>query len=67
MPTPLRVLPPAAAFVGRVTAAAVAAASGPVHRGSVRNAQAAIAMNRANGDGPLPLSVRTNLGRPAGS
>lgn len=54
MPTPLRVIPPAAAFVGRVTAAAVAAASAPVQRGSLRNAQAAIAMHRANSDDLVP-------------
>ena len=58
MPTPLRVLPPAAALVGRVTAAAAAMASAPVQRGSLRNAQAALALHHPVSDGLIPTPVR---------
>lgn len=47
MSTPSR----AAALVGRVTAAAAAVASAPVQRGSLRNAQAGLALHRAGPDG----------------
>ena len=47
MSTPHR----AAALVGRMTAAAAAVASAPVQRGSLRNAQAALALHRAGPDG----------------
>ncbi len=57
MPTPLRVLPPAAAFVGRMTAAAAAMASAPVQRGSLRNAQAALALHHPIADGFVPTAV----------
>lgn len=52
MHAPFRVLPPAAAFVGRVTVRAAEVASAPVQRRSLRNAQAAIALHRASTEGP---------------
>lgn len=54
MSTPLRVLPPAAALFGRMTAAAAAMASAPVQRGSLRNAQAALALHHPVSDGVIP-------------
>lgn len=58
MPTPLRVLPPAAAFVGRMTAAAAAMASAPVQRGSLRNAQAALALHHPVLDGLVAATAK---------
>ena len=58
MSTPLRVLPPAAALFGRVTRAAAAMASAPVQRGSLRNAQAALAMHHPVSDGLVPPPAR---------
>jgi hypothetical protein len=59
--TPLRVLPPAAALFGRMTRAAAAMASAPVQRGSLRNAQAALAMHHPVSDRLIP-----SPNRPAG-
>jgi hypothetical protein len=58
VPTPLCVLPPAAALFGRMTAAAAAMASAPVQRGSLRNAQAALASHHPLSDGVLPVAPR---------
>ena len=68
MHTPLRVIPPAAALVGRWTAAAAAVASAPVQRGSVRNAQAALALHRASAEGMVPAADEPGrgAGRPRG-
>ena len=75
MSTPLRVLPPAAALFGRMTAAAAAMASAPVQRGSLRNAEAALAMHHPLSEGAVPapagprgLSVAPSRGdgRPVG-
>ena len=64
MHTPLL---PVRTFVGRVTAAAAAVAIAPVQRGSLRNAQAAIAAHRGVPEGGIGGAVRPMDRTPPGT